>query len=140
MFKYIKVCVAIAITLSCVYASDAKMDNVARKTGIKKGNIGIEIYNLTDKKPLYSLNADKLFSIASVNKLFVTAAALKYLGQDYRFKTTVYSELPDATGIINGDLYIKGGGDPLFVSENMWFLVNKLVDMGVKEIRGKYNP
>ena len=136
MFKYTKVCAVIVLLASCVCASERTIDNISRKTGIKKSNMGIEIYNITDKKPVYSLNSDKLFSIASVNKLFVTAAALKYLGQDYRFKTTVYSDLPDTAGTINGDLYIKGGGDPLFVSENMWFLVNKLVDMGVSEIKG----
>ena len=136
MLKYIKVYAAVVLFTSCIHASEWSIDNISRKAGIKKSNIGIEIYNLTDKKPVYSLNSDKLFSIASVNKLFVTAAALKYLGQDYRFKTIVYSNLPDSSGVINGDLYIKGGGDPLFVSENMWFLVNKLVNMGVKEIKG----
>ncbi|MCX6111934.1 MAG: D-alanyl-D-alanine carboxypeptidase/D-alanyl-D-alanine-endopeptidase [Proteobacteria bacterium] len=136
MSKYIRTCILFALLVCCMRADGQTIDNVLHKTGIRKENIGIEIYNLVDKKSIYSLNSNKLFSIASVNKLFVTAAALKYLGQDYRFKTVIYSDLPDASGIIKGNIYIKGGGDPLFVSENMWFLVNKLIDIGIKNIKG----
>ncbi|MEI6092049.1 MAG: D-alanyl-D-alanine carboxypeptidase/D-alanyl-D-alanine-endopeptidase [bacterium] len=136
MHRFIQIFLLIVVT-SSIGAKAVEVETLLQRAGIKKNNTGIVVYDLNDKKTIYSLNPEKLFSIASVNKLFVTAAALKYLGQDYRFKTSVFSNLPDSSGVINGNLYIKGGGDPLFVSESMWFLVNKLVDMGVKEINGK---
>lgn len=115
---------------------DGQLNKALKKTGIEKKNVGIAIYDLKKDKMVYALNEDKLFSIASVNKLLVTAASLKYLGQDFRFKTTIYGEKPDSDGVIKGDLCIKGAGDPLFVSENMWYLVNTLKNMGVKSIEG----
>jgi len=116
--------------------TDLHLDKIIKKTGIKKSNIGIAIYDIKNGKMIYSVNEDKLFSIASVNKLLVTAASLKYLGQDFRFKTTVYGQKPDSDGNIKKDLCIKGTGDPLFVSENMWYLVNTLKNMGVNSIEG----
>lgn len=136
MHRFIRIFLLFVLT-SSISAKTSSVDILLQKVDVSKNNTGILVYDLEDKKAIYSLNPEKLFSIASVNKLFVTAAALKYLGQDYRFKTSIFSELPDSSGVINGNLYIKGGGDPLFVSENMWFLVNKLIDIGVKEIKGK---
>lgn len=115
---------------------DRTIKNLSKKTGIKEQNIGIVIQDLKSGKKVYSLNDDKYFSIASVNKLFLTAAALKYLGNDYRFVTTVSGSLPNEQGFVQGDIFIKGGGDPLFVSESMWFLVNRLVNLGIKSIEG----
>jgi serine-type D-Ala-D-Ala carboxypeptidase/endopeptidase (penicillin-binding protein 4) len=137
MSKYIKV----ALLFACVaffnaHANDQIIDRASSKTKVKKSNIGISVYDLDGKKLIYTLNGDKQYSIASVNKLFITAAALKYLGQDYRFKTTIYGKQPDSAGCVKGNIYIKGGGDPFFVSESMWFLVNSLIDMGVKSIEG----
>jgi serine-type D-Ala-D-Ala carboxypeptidase/endopeptidase (penicillin-binding protein 4) len=110
--------------------------NLTKSTGIDKENIGLVVQDLTSGKKIYSLNDDKYFSIASVNKLFLTAAALKYLGKDYRFITAINGSLPNDKGLVNGNIYIKGGGDPLFVSESMWFLVNNLVNLGIKSING----
>jgi len=107
---------------------------VLNKIHINKKNVGICVYDLALGKPIYSFNEGKTFSIASVNKLFITAAAIKFLGQDFRFKTSVYGGVPDSDGVISSSLYIKGGGDPIFVSESMWYLVNRLSALGIKKI------
>ncbi|HOW17299.1 MAG TPA: D-alanyl-D-alanine carboxypeptidase, partial [bacterium] len=115
---------------------DLVLEKALKNTGIKSKNVGIAVYDIKNKKQIYSFNSDKLFSIASVNKLFITAASLKYLGQDFRFKTIISGNGPDKNGIVKGDIYIKGNGDPLFVSENMWYLVNMLYNIGVRSIEG----
>jgi D-alanyl-D-alanine carboxypeptidase/D-alanyl-D-alanine-endopeptidase (penicillin-binding protein 4) len=135
-FVFVIIVFLSAINVSFAREIDSTIKNLVKKTGINKQNIGIVIQDLKSGKKIYSLNDDKYFSIASVNKLFLTAAALKYLGNDYRFITTISGSLPDEQGLVKGDLFIKGGGDPLFVSESMWFLVNKLVNLGVKNIEG----
>ena len=52
---------------------------------------------------------------ASVEKLYTSAAALRRLGPGGRLSTTVLAETaPDAAGVVDGDLYLRGGGDPTF--------------------------
>ena len=67
-------------------------------------NMGIKIVSLRDNKTLYAYNSQKLLMPASTNKLYTCAAALHYLGNDYRFKTRVLKN--------NNNLILKGGGDP----------------------------
>ena len=116
--------------------TDLVLDKALKDTGIKKKNVGIAVYDIASGKLVYSINEDKFFSIASVNKLLITALSLKYLGQDFRFKTTISGSRPSTDGDVKGDIYIKGSGDPIFVSENMWYLVNMLCNTGVKSISG----
>lgn len=55
---------------------------------------------------------------ASTMKLVTTASALEILGAGYRFKTTIqYTGFVDTSGVLHGDLYIKGGGDPTLGSK-----------------------
>lgn len=55
---------------------------------------------------------------ASTQKLLTGATALEVLGGDFRFVTEVRG-LVDATGTVNGDLYLVGGGDPLLAAD--WY-------------------
>jgi D-alanyl-D-alanine carboxypeptidase/D-alanyl-D-alanine-endopeptidase (penicillin-binding protein 4) len=78
-----------------------------------RGYWGLEVLSLADKKILFSLNQDKLFTPASNLKLFTTTAALALIGPDYRFMTTVEAAAPaDKDGRIAGNLTLVGRGDP----------------------------
>ncbi len=55
---------------------------------------------------------------ASTQKLLVGAVALELLGEDHRFVTTVAAPRPDADGVVDGDVYLIGGGDPLLTSDD----------------------
>lgn len=68
-----------------------------------------------DGRELCSHESQRLFVPASNVKLFTAAAALLRLGQEYRFHTLVLArEQPGANGRVQGDLYLVGGGDPLW--------------------------
>jgi serine-type D-Ala-D-Ala carboxypeptidase/endopeptidase (penicillin-binding protein 4) len=71
-------------------------------------------------KELVAQNADKPFVPASVAKIVTAWLAMEVLGADYRFKTRFY---------LSGDrvLYIRGGGDPLLISEELAPLASALV-------------
>ncbi len=74
---------------------------------------GIEISSLTNTRPVYEQNADKLFMPASNAKLFTTVTALALLGPDYRYHTTVEATGKlDKQGELHGDLKLVGRGDP----------------------------
>jgi D-alanyl-D-alanine carboxypeptidase/D-alanyl-D-alanine-endopeptidase (penicillin-binding protein 4) len=85
-----------------------------------------------------SLNADTLRNPASVAKLVTAAIALDRLGLFYTFKTQLFApgRLNRGEGVLDGDLYIHGGGDPTFTAQRMWLLVRHINMMGIKTVRG----
>jgi len=73
---------------------------------------GLLARDLQSGRILCELNADRLFSPASVTKLFTAAAALEQLGVDYRFKTPLYiTGRKDGTGTVRGNLILVASGD-----------------------------
>jgi serine-type D-Ala-D-Ala carboxypeptidase/endopeptidase (penicillin-binding protein 4) len=78
-----------------------------------KGAWGLLIVDAETGETLYELNADKYFVPASNMKLFTTALALAKLGPDYRFHTTLETHgTVSADGVLSGDLFLVGRGDP----------------------------
>ncbi len=73
---------------------------------------------------------------ASVVKLLTTYAALKKLGPSFRFRTEVYARAEPSDGVVQGDIWIKGYGDPLFDSEKAELLAQALREHGIRRITG----
>ena len=74
---------------------------------------GIQVVDLDSGRTVFEMNSNRLFTPASNTKLFSTALGLIRLGPDYRFSTLVTAAAPvSATGVVNGDLVLVGGGDP----------------------------
>jgi D-alanyl-D-alanine carboxypeptidase/D-alanyl-D-alanine-endopeptidase (penicillin-binding protein 4) len=84
----------------------------------------------------WSANAGKPMNPASTMKLVTTYAALHLLGPAFTFRTEVLSEAPLIGEVLRGDLYVRGGGDPKLVVEDLWLLVSRLRGYGIREIRG----
>jgi len=84
----------------------------------------------------WSANAGKPMNPASTMKLVTTYSALHLLGPAYTFRTEVLSEAPVLGEALRGDLYVRGGGDPKLVIEQLWLLANRLRGFGIREIRG----
>ncbi|HBQ20773.1 MAG: D-alanyl-D-alanine carboxypeptidase/D-alanyl-D-alanine-endopeptidase [Deltaproteobacteria bacterium GWA2_38_16] len=102
----------------------------------KDMNVGIKVTSLETNDILFDYHGDLLLKPASNVKLVTTLAALKYLGADYEFKTKVYTDGTIQKGVLQGNLYVKGFGDPEFVSEELWYLVNDLKRNGFQTITG----
>ena len=78
---------------------------------------GAYVYDLSDREGLYSRRATRQRILASNTKLFTTAAALGKFGSAGRFTTEVLGDRrPNSNGVVRGDLYLVGGGDPTFGS------------------------
>jgi D-alanyl-D-alanine carboxypeptidase/D-alanyl-D-alanine-endopeptidase (penicillin-binding protein 4) len=83
-----------------------------------------------DGKELVAQNADEPFVPASVTKIVTAWLALQVLGADYRFETRFYL---DSRRV----LYVRGGGDPFLISEELALLATELVAaVGKKPIAG----
>jgi D-alanyl-D-alanine carboxypeptidase/D-alanyl-D-alanine-endopeptidase (penicillin-binding protein 4) len=79
---------------------------------------------------------DEPVNPASVAKLTTTYAALDLLGPAYTWTTPVYFEGPVRDGVLHGNLYVKGQGDPKLVQEKLWLLLRRIQGLGVRQITG----
>jgi D-alanyl-D-alanine carboxypeptidase/D-alanyl-D-alanine-endopeptidase (penicillin-binding protein 4) len=86
--------------------------------------------------PRLSLQAERPMQAASVMKLFTTFAALERLGPAWTWQTPVELGGPVARGVLRGPLVIHGQGDPTLVIERWWLLLQRVRELGVRDIRG----
>ncbi len=87
-------------------------------------------------RPTLSINAGQPMNPASLMKLVTTYAGLEILGPAYTWGTDAYVVGKLTRGVLDGDLYLKGGGDPKLTFEQFWGLLRQLRARGVWEIRG----
>ncbi|MFN6518778.1 MAG: D-alanyl-D-alanine carboxypeptidase [Nostoc sp. CreGUA01] len=73
---------------------------------------------------------------ASLTKIATSLVALKTWGPDHQFDTLVSVTGPMVNGVVQGDLVITAGGDPMFVWEEAIALGNTLNKMGIKQVKG----
>lgn len=73
---------------------------------------------------------------ASTIKLLTTLVALDVLGPAYRWKTDVYVQGKMHGDLLDGDLILKGYGDPFLVTERVWQLLRNIQRAGVRDITG----
>jgi len=81
-------------------------------------------------------NADVSVNPASTMKLVTTYAALELLGPAHQWQTEFYADGPIREGVLNGNLYLKGGGDPKLNMEKLWLLLRDLRAHGVQTVSG----
>ena len=86
---------------------------------------------------IYDLNGNQKQKPASNMKLLTSAAALEVLGQNYRFKTSIYSTGKVKNGVLKGDLYLQGTGDPTLNKEDLEQFVGSIAAQGIKRIEGR---
>ena len=94
------------------------------------------VQELGAPRAVLSVNSGVAMNPASVMKLVTTYAALELLGPAYRWKTEAYTSVPVREGTLEGDLVLKGYGDPKLDLEGFWLLLRDLRGKGLRDIRG----
>lgn len=82
-------------------------------------SFSILVQDIHNKEILYSYDSQRELIPASVMKTVTTATALEILGPDYRYPTTIEYDGVITNGTLNGNLYIKGSGDPTLESSHI---------------------
>jgi D-alanyl-D-alanine carboxypeptidase/D-alanyl-D-alanine-endopeptidase (penicillin-binding protein 4) len=98
--------------------------------------VGAWVQEVGASRPVFSQQPAKPMNPASTMKLVTTFAALELLGPDYRWRTEAYAVGPIVEGVLDGDLVLKGYGDPKITIEQFQSLVSALRATGLKTIRG----
>lgn len=105
-------------------------------TPLSSSRTGILVFDLDEGRPVYEHNADELLNPASNMKILTTVAALSILGPEYRFVTEVLVDEEPVAGVLKGNLYLRGKGDPSLDTERLFRIVRELRFLGLKEIQG----
>jgi len=100
------------------------------------GRTGIQLVLLPSGEVICDYQSKETFVPASLVKVLTSYGALKKLGPSFRFQTGVYALNKPVDGVISGDIWIKGSGDPLFVSESALQLALTIRERGINQIRG----
>lgn len=98
------------------------------------GNQGIWVQ--AGMVPLVSQQGTVLMPGASLTKIATSLASLETWGADYQFETRFLATGPISNGVLQGDLVVSGGGDPLFVWEEAIAVGNALNQMGINRVAG----
>lgn len=132
----------VLISLLCVnqfvFADEQQIEKIMNQFKISKNNYALAIYegDTTTGRWIYKHNFEKMMIPASITKIITSGAVLENLPLNFKYKTQIFSDVIPEKNQIKGSIYLKGFGDPSFVSENMWFLVNAFTRTQVKEIAG----
>jgi D-alanyl-D-alanine carboxypeptidase/D-alanyl-D-alanine-endopeptidase (penicillin-binding protein 4) len=88
------------------------IDSLVEVPEFRNAHWGILVVDPARGETLYTHNADKLFMPASNEKLLTGSTAMTQLGPDFRWPTTYLTRGPMRDGVLEGDLVVRGSGDP----------------------------
>ncbi|MEO8720900.1 MAG: D-alanyl-D-alanine carboxypeptidase/D-alanyl-D-alanine-endopeptidase [Ginsengibacter sp.] len=146
----------ILLFLSLIYAIDSMAQNSEKQFNtdfqkllndpdLKHATISLYVINTTTGKTITETNTEVGVAPASCQKVITASTALELLGSDYTYKTTIGYTGNIVNGVLNGNLILKGSGDPTLGSwrydqtkeENMINVFKKAVSkFGIHEIKG----
>ncbi len=131
--------VALAAWLVAADANAALPPAIARAfldEGIPLSAVSAYVREAGGARPLVSHRPGKPMNPASTMKLVTTFAALELLGPDYRWKTEAFADGPLVGSTLEGDLVLKGYGDPKITVEQFQALIAALRATGLSNISG----
>ena len=94
------------------------------------------VHEIGERRPLLEAGAGRPMNPASAIKLVTSYAALELLGPAFHWMTEAHAAGALSDGVLEGDLVLKGRGDPKLTLENFWLLLRGLRSRGLREIRG----
>ena len=110
---------------------------VAAHPALARAHVGIAVGDLATGEELFVQDPDRGYNLASATKLLTSTAALAQLGAGFRWRTAMYAtKLDVATGAVDGDLVVRGRGDPTLSAADLGALADEVVAHGVRSVSG----
>jgi D-alanyl-D-alanine carboxypeptidase/D-alanyl-D-alanine-endopeptidase (penicillin-binding protein 4) len=126
-----------------VLALQRDVREILHRYGWRDARFSVLVVSLDQGDTLVAVNPDHPLAPASNLKLYSTAAALHYLGPDFRFSTYLLGTGPVSGGVLHGDLVLYGTGDPTLsgrllesATAPLRALADTLLARGVREVEG----
>lgn len=99
-------------------------------------SLSVHVVDIDSNDVILSWNAMTPKNPASVMKILTTAVALDELGPTYQWHTDFYYTGTLENEILDGDLIMKGFGDPYLTAEKIWIMLRSLRRKGIRSITG----
>jgi len=125
----------------CVWANStagipAPIVQIMAAQGLPSNAVSVVVLDPGSGRLVLGQNPDTPRSPASTIKVVTTFAALDLLGPAYTWHTQASIRGEIDAGVLKGDLYLQGGGDPYMTLERWWSFAQALRARGLKAIRG----
>ncbi len=114
----------------------ARIQSALAARSLPADSLSIHIIDLATGEPVFDWNGSVARNPASTMKLVTTLVALDVLGPSYRWKTDVYALGSIEDGRLDGDLLLKGYGDPFLVTERVWQMLRRVRQLGLRDVEG----
>ncbi len=137
--RFILLLIAIIPATVCATALDRLPESMAEalaQAGVSESDVGVYVHDLASDREVLSFGADRALNPASTMKLLTTFAALELLGPAYTWKTEAWLDGTLDGDRLNGNLVLKGYGDPKFSMESLWLFLRDLRNRGMRDITG----
>ena len=142
--KIVLLCLLLCLHLLAGAQTPAPVKWLLQAPYMRGASFSLVVKDVQEGKTVYSYDTDRLQSPASVLKTVATATAREILGEDYRYPTTLEYDGILESGTLEGNLYIKGSGDPSLGSSHFAPGQNKFLSTwiaalqkaGIKHITG----
>lgn len=115
----------------------AKIDAILQNEMLDGAVTGVSIRKGDTGEIIYSSFGDTRLHPASNMKLLTSAAALETLGTEYRFSTEVWTNGKINENSLQGDLYLRGKGDPTLLKADLDQFAKDLKAKGIEQIKGE---
>lgn len=120
------------------HAALARVERALAAPALRNATVGVLVRSLDSGRTLFERGADAALLPASNQKILTAVGALALLGADYRYATELLSPgTVDNRGTLQGDLYLRGAGDPSLDAERLLNLAFELKKAGIERIDGR---
>nr|WP_262387297.1 D-alanyl-D-alanine carboxypeptidase/D-alanyl-D-alanine-endopeptidase [Streptomyces sp. TRM49041] len=113
------------------------IDEILTDPRLDGGAAGVVVADATTGDTLYQRDGGDRLMPASNTKIPTSVAAMALLGPDYRFRTEVLSTGRQRAGVLHGDLYLRGTGDPTTLAADYDRLAARVAAAGVRWVTGR---
>ncbi|GAA2701196.1 D-alanyl-D-alanine carboxypeptidase/D-alanyl-D-alanine-endopeptidase [Micromonospora olivasterospora] len=115
---------------------NATIDAILADSRLAGAQAGVVVVGTATGETLYHRNGERRLVPASGTKLLTSTAALALLGPGHRFTTDVSTDGQRRAGLLTGDLYLRGGGDPTMLAADYDELAAQVAAAGVRVVTG----
>lgn len=113
-----------------------RLDRILADPALLRADVGLVVQVAETGEIIYEHLGEKLYVPASNTKIVTGAVALDALGPDFRWETRLLADGPVRDGVLEGDLWIVGEGDPWLERGELDDWVRLLGDAGIRSIDG----